>query len=209
MYARLDVINHWLDAYQLNHNINYDIMLRRMAGSDHISPLRALTDVVEPVKGYSRERTGEPTSLMPLNRVIDAARPESIAARKFSLLVNDFVSGTIKPGMEAQIRETLTRWRDNSEKLTGLAANSSIVQEVVPVSQNLSALGTAGLQALDYLDRGEKAPDAWKTQQLELVQQAFQPKAQVILMVAGPVQKLIQASAAEKPTELEIPKTAQ
>jgi hexosaminidase len=211
MYARLDVINHWLDAYELNHNTNYDIMLRRMAGSDHISPLRALTDVVEPVKGYSRERTRatEPTSLMPLNRVIDAARPESIPARKFSLLVNDFVSGTIKPGMEAQIRETLTRWRDNSERLSPLAANSSLVQEVVPVSQNLSALGTAGLQALDYLDRGEKAPDAWKTQKLELVQQALQPKAQVILMVAGPVQKLIQASAGEKPTELEIPKSAQ
>jgi hexosaminidase len=210
MYARLDVISHWLDAYQLNHNTNYDIILRRMAGSDHISPLRELTDVVEPVKGYSRERTGaEPTSLMPLNRVIDAARPESIPARKFSLLVNDFVSGAIKPGMEAQIRETLIRWRDNSERLSPLAANSSLVQEVVPVSQNLSALGTAGLKALDYLDRGEKAPDAWKTQQLELVQEALQPKAQVILMVAGPVQKLIQASAGEKPTELELPKSAQ
>jgi hexosaminidase len=211
MYARLDVINHWLDAYQLNHNTNYDIMLRRMAGSDHISPLRALTDVVEPVKGYARERTGatEPTSLMPLNRVIDAARPESIPARKFSLLVNDFVSGTIKPGMEAQIRATLTKWRDNGESLSSLAESSSLVQEVVPVSQNLSALGTAGLQALDFLDRGEKAPDAWKTQKLELVQQALQPKAQVILMVAGPVQKLIQASAGEKPAELEIPKSAQ
>src|SRR5579864_7720895 len=210
MYARLDVINHWLDAYQLNHNINYDIMLRRMAGSDHISPLRALTDVVEPVKGYSRERMGptEPSALMPLNRVIDASRPESIPARNFAMLVNEFVSGGIKPGMEGRIRATLTKWRDNAEELGRIAENSSILNEVMPVSQNLSALGAAGLQALDYLDRGEKAPEAWKNQQLALLQQATGPKAQVLLMVASPVQKLIQFSAGERPTDLALPKNA-
>jgi hexosaminidase len=211
MYARVDVISHWLDAYKLEHNTSYDLMLRRIAGSNHIGPLRGLTDVVEPVKGYARERTGtsEPTALMPLNRVIDASRPESIPARNFSSLVNDFVSGAMKPGMEARIRATLTHWRDNSEELGRLAENSSIVQEVVPVSQNLSVLGAAGLQALDYLDRGEKAPQAWKEQQLAIVQQSIQPKGQVLLMVAAPVQKLIQFSAGEKPTELELPRSAQ
>jgi hexosaminidase len=211
MYARMDVISHWLDAYKLEHNTNYDVMLRRIAGSDHIGPLRGLTDVVEPVKNYSRERNGptEPSSLMPLNRVIDAARPESIPARNFSKLVNDFVSGAIKPGTEAHIRSMLSHWRDNSEELGRLAPDSSLVQEVVPVSQNLSALGAAGLQALDYLDRGEKAPDAWKEQQLAVVQQSFQPKGQVLLMVAGSVQKLIQFSAGERPTELALPRNAQ
>lgn len=211
MYARMDVISHWLDAYKLEHNTNYDLMLRRIAGSDHIGPLRGLTDVVEPVKNYSRERNGptEPSALMPLNRVIDAARPESIPARNFSRLVNDFVSGAIKPGTEAHIRSMLSHWRDNSEELGRLAPDSSLVQEVMPVSQNLSALGAAGIQALDYLDRGEKAPAAWKEQQLALVQQSFQPKAQVLLMVAGSVQKLIQFSAGEKPTELALPRSAQ
>src|SRR5262249_14619440 len=155
------------------HNTNYDPMLRRIAGSNHISSLRALTDVVEPVKGYARERTEalEPTSLMPLDRVIDAARPESIPARNFSILVDEFVSGLMKPGTEARIRVTLSKWRDNSEELSPIAENSSMVKEVMPVSQTLAALGATGLQALDYLDRGEKAPDSWKTQQLAFVQQ--------------------------------------
>ena len=211
MYARMDVISHWLDAYNLQHNTNYDLMLRRIAGSNGIAALRSLTDVVEPVKGYARERTGttEPTSLMPLNRVIDAARPESISARNFSILIDEFVSGSIKPGTEARIRATLTQWRDSSEALSPIAENSSMVNEVMPVSQTLSALGTAGLQALDYLDRGEKAPDSWKTQQLAFVGQAIEPKAQVLLMVASPVQKLIQFSAGEKPTDLPLPKGAQ
>jgi hypothetical protein len=68
-------------------------------------------------------------------------------------------------------------------------------------------LAAAGLQALDYLDRGEKAPQAWKTQQIALAQSAIQPRAQLLLMVASPVQKLIQASAGEKPTDLAIPKS--
>jgi hypothetical protein len=77
----------------------------------------------------------------------------------------------------------------------------------MPLSHDLSALAAAGLQALDYLDRGEKAPQAWKTQQISLAQSAIQPRAQLLLMLASPIQKLIQASAGEKPTELAIPKS--
>jgi hexosaminidase len=208
MYERMGEISVWLDAYGLTHNTNYDLMLRRMAGSDDISALRTLASVVEPVKGYARSAlaTSEPTALTPLNRVIDAARPESEGGRQFSALVDALVSGQLKPGTELRIRAMLTKWRDNDEKLRPLAEKSSLVQEVASISQDLSALSIAGLQALDYLDRGEKAPDTWKTQQLALAQQAIQPKAQLLLMVAAPVQKLIQASAGEKPTDLPIPR---
>jgi hexosaminidase len=210
MYERMNQIGSWLDAYGLTHNINYELMLQRIVGMEDTAVLRTLVDVVEPVKGYSRYglASAEPTALTPLNRVVDAARAESDAARRFSDLVNSLVGGHIKPGLELQIRDALTTWRDNDAKLQPLAEKSLFVREVAPLSQNLAALGAAGLQALDYLDRGEKAPDAWKTQQLAMAQQAIQPKAQLLLMVAAPVQKLIQASAAETPTDLEIPKNA-
>ena len=209
MYARLDRINDWLDAYGVTQNTNYDVMLRRIAGTDDISALRTLVDVVEPVKGYSRANLAveEPTALTPLNRVVDAARPESATARYFSTLVDALISGQAKAGTEPQIRALLVLWRDNPAKL-GAAGDSSLVHEVLPVSQNLSALGAAGLQALDYMDRGEKAPQDWKTQQLAVVQQAFEPKAQLLLMAAPAVQKLIQASAGEKPMDLPTPKSA-
>lgn len=210
LYRRMNEITTWLDAYGLTHNTNYELMLRRIAGSQDVSALRILADVLEPVKGYSRSSlaASEPTALTALNRLIDAVRPESETARHFSELVTALLSGQMKPGTEVQIRALLTEWRDNDEKLRPLAEKSSFVQEVVPISENLSALGVAGLQALDYMDRGEKAPDGWKTQQLGLAQRAIQPKAQLLLMVASPVQKLIQASAAETPTELTIPKNA-
>jgi hypothetical protein len=165
--------------------------------------------VVEPVKGYAREGLAktEPTSQTPLNRLIDAARPESSTARRFEQLVDEFLAGKIKPGMEMQIRSTLNKWKDNEVQLQPAAQSSALVEEVVPLSHDLSALAAAGLQALDYLDRGEKAPEGWKTEQLSLAQSAIQPKAQLLLMVASPVQKLIQASAGEKPTDLAIPKS--
>jgi hypothetical protein len=68
---------------------------------------------------------------------------------------------------------------------------------VAPVSQNLSALGGAGLTALDYLDRGEPAPVDWVTGQLALIEQARKAQAQLLIMVAPSVEKLIQASAGQ------------
>ena len=210
MYARLDYMSQWLDAYGLTHNGNYALMLERMTNGSDTSALRTLADVVEPVKGYARENlaTTTATSLTPLNRLIDAARPESLEARRFGRLVDDFVSGHNRPGLELQIRKSLKKWRDNDVLLRPLAQQSSLVQEALRQSENLSALAAAGLQALDYMDRGERAPDTWEKQQLQYVEQAIQPKAQVLLMVAGPVQKLVQASAGEKPTELALPKSA-
>ena len=211
MYARMDGISRWLDSYDLTHNSARTLMLQRMAGTADVSALQTLADFVEPVKGYSRSdlASSEPTALTPLNRLVDAVQPESLGARRFSVQVDKFISGPIRPGAELEIRSTLTKWRDNDIQFRALAENSSFLQEALPISHDLSALGVAGLEALDYIDRGEKAPDSWKSQQISLAQAAIQPRAQLILMIAAPVQKLIQASAGEKPTELLLPKTAQ
>jgi hexosaminidase len=210
MYARLAAVSQWLDVYGLTHNTQYKVMLRRMAGVEDVSALRELIDVLEPVKGYSRYQLAitEPTSFTPMNRAVDTARPESMTAREFSSLVDAFVSGSARPGIEAQIRAQLESWRDNAEKLSPLAGKSSFVQEVMPVSHSLSAISAGGLQALDYLDHSEKPPAGWEQQQLTLIQQAFEPKAQLLLMACPAMQKLIQFSAGDKLTGLPIPKRA-
>ena len=211
MYTRMESTSRWLDAYGLTHNTARRLMSQRMADAAGASAVEKLPDTVEPVKGYSREALApsEPTSLTPLNRLVDAAPPESIETRRFAKLVDGFVSGKITPGMEAEIRDTLTAWRDNDIHFRALAQNSALLQEGLPLSHDLSALGQAGLDALGYMDRGEKAPEAWKSQQLTFAAAAIQPRAQLILRVAAPVQKLIQAGAGETPTELALPKSAQ
>jgi hexosaminidase len=210
MYSRLAVTNHWLDAYGLTHNTEYDVMLRRMAGINNVNALREFIDVVEPVKGYSRYQlaTTEPTSFTPINRAVDVARPESMTARNFSNLINAYIAEPMRPGLESGLRSQLLAWRDNHEKLAPLAQNSSFVQEILPLSQNLSEISAAVLQALDYIAHSEKPPAGWEQLQLTLVQQAFEPKAQLLLMVCPAMQKLIQFSAGDKPTDLALPKRA-
>ena len=199
MYQRMAVTSRWLDGLGLTHNSSYAPMLRRIAGADDIAGLKALADVLEPVKDYTREETAPApaTSASPLNRVVDAVRPESATARQFTDAVNELVGGAAKPGVEARVRELLNRWRDNQVELQSQFEKSLLLKEVAPVSQSLSALGAAGLAALDYLDRSEPAPAAWVTAQLALVEQAKKAQAQLLIMVAPSVEKLVQASAGQ------------
>jgi hexosaminidase len=207
MYDRMDAISHHLDWLGLTHNSNYKPMLRRIAGSDEIAPLKVLADVVEPAKDYHREElaTAPPTSADPLNRVIDAARPESETARQFNDLVDAYLKqsssgGTVSAGDEARMKNWLTQWRDQRAALAPLAANSLLVKEVVPISDNLSSLATAGLAALDYIDQHHHVPQDWTTTQRSMVGAASTPKAQLLLMVAPPIQKLIDAAAGQTAT---------
>ncbi len=208
MYRRLAAVSRDLSWLGLTQQASYTSMLRRIAASEDISGLKTIADVVEPTKGYTREKYSPvmPTTLTPLNRLVDAARPESETARQFAALVDEFIARKLKPGMEAQIREMLVKWRDNGSNLPPVDA-SFLLKELGPVSQNLSQLGAAGLQALDYMDHAEKAPEAWKTQQLALIEQAEKPTAGVLLMVAPSVQKLVEVSAGQAPSAPRPPET--
>jgi hexosaminidase len=197
MYERMDEISRRLDWLGLTHNSSYASMLRRIAGTDDISALRVLADVVEPVKGYAREETSpaEPTSLMPLNRLVDAARPESSTARHFAGLVDSLLAGSADVSTKAEIRKWLTLWKNNDTKLAPLESQSFLLKEVAPLSQSLSTLAASGLEAMDYLDRGEHPSDEWKAQQLAVVKQAQESKAQLLIMIAPSIQRLIDPTA--------------
>jgi hexosaminidase len=198
MYARMNAVSYELEWLGLTHNSARTEMLQRMAGNGDIAALRVLADVVEPVKDYNRwDDTKGPIDFhAPLTRTIDAVNPESDTARHFTDLVQTFIqSGYKNQSAEAQIRGYLTTWRDNDARLHPVLEQSVLLKEDVPLSQSLSALGAAGLQALDYLDKHQTAPDSWKTQQLAAIDQAKTRQADMLLMVVAPVQQLVEASA--------------
>ena len=95
MYERLQATSRWLDGLGLTHNSSYEPMLRRIAGTEDVSALQTLADVVEPVKDYAREESPPlgATSFTPLNRLVDAARPESATARHFAGMVDALLAG--------------------------------------------------------------------------------------------------------------------
>jgi hexosaminidase len=200
MYARMNAVSLELEWLGLTHRSARLHMLHRMAGTADIAALRNLADVVEPVKDYDRwsDAKGPIDFHSPLARMIDTVSPESDTARHFSDLVQTFAQSAYKDqATETQIRMWLTTWRDNDARLHPVLEQSFFLQEDEPLSQNLSALGATGLEALDYLDKGQPAPDAWKTQQLALIEQAKTRQADLLLMVVVPVEQLVEASAAQ------------
>jgi hexosaminidase len=202
MYARMNAVSLDLEFLGLTHRSARLRMLHRMAGTADITALRNLADVVEPVKDYDRwgDDKGPIEFHAPLTRMIDAVYPESDVARHFNDLVQAYIkSGYKDQAAEAQIRMWLTTWQDNDARLHPLLAQSFLLQEDVLLSQSLSALGTAGLQALDYLDKTQPASDSWKTQQLAVITQAKTRQADLLIMVAAPVQQLVEASAGSPP----------
>jgi hexosaminidase len=200
MYRRMNALGHDLEWLGLTHNSARTHMLQRMAGNGDIAALRVLADVVEPVKDYNRwdDAKGPIDFHASLSRMIDAVYPESDTARQFSDLVQAFAqSGYKDQAAEAQIRSWLITWRDNDARLHPLLAQSFFLQEDAALSQNLSALGATGLQAVDYLDKGQTAPDTWKTQAMAAIDQAKTRQADMLLMVVAPVQQLVEASAGQ------------
>jgi hexosaminidase len=202
MYARLDFIGARLEWLGLTHRTYYRKMLQRIAGvasPEELTALRTLTDLLEPVKDYTREplAPAEPTSATPMNRVVDSVPLESDAGRHFGELVDQFLTAScLDTVSEARLRAQFTAWRDNDAKLQPLAQRSFLVKEVATRSQDLSALSAVGIAALDAIAKGQPASDSWKAQQLAVIEQAKKPKAQLLLMPAPAVQKLVEAAVA-------------
>ncbi|HEY4739728.1 MAG TPA: family 20 glycosylhydrolase [Candidatus Acidoferrales bacterium] len=205
MYRRIEDESWRLEHLGLTHRTGLNAMLRRMAGTSDVSALAILADVVEPVKGYGREQAALEAGLTlksdtPLNRLVDSVAPESELARRFSSAVDTLVASHFHDrSTEDQIRAQLAMWRDNDARLEPLLQHSFLLQQVEPLSRELSALGAAGLQTLDYIDKGQAAPADWKSQQLALIEQAKKPQADLLLMVAPAIQKLVAASANNNP----------
>jgi hexosaminidase len=203
MYARMHAISGELEWLGLTHRNYYPQMLRRIAGPDatpeELSALRTLADVVEPVKDYTREATApaEPTSATPLNRLVDAIPLESDAARRFGELVDKYVSSSCHDAdAAAQLRAQLSTWRDNDAKLQPLTRRSFLAKEIAATSQDLSAIAGVGLAALDLMAKGGAVPDDWKTQQLAIIEQTKNPKAQLLLVPTPSIQRLLEAVGA-------------
>jgi hexosaminidase len=201
MYSRLEAVSEKLEWTGLTHTSYYRTMLQRIAGgatADEFVALKTLVDVLEPVKNYTREETAtyEATNATPLNRVVDAALPDSDVARHFDKAVAAFVSGSCKDSAASvQLRTWLLKWHANDAALQPLVQKSWFVKEVAPNSQDLSAIAGIGLSALDAIAKGTPLSDDAKTQASVRIADASKGKAQLLLIPAPTIQKLVDAAS--------------
>ena len=200
MYARMQSESLRLQWVGLQHLSYYRPMLERLAGSADIASLQRLADVVQAPPEYAREElhknaTGHVyTSLESYDRLVDASHPESMVAVEFNRMVDDVLAHKASPAELEKIRVLLTSWRDNDVNLRPQIEASFLLREAAPLSQNLSALGAAGLTALDYFEHGARPAPDWANQQLSLIETIKRPQAELLLAVAPAVEKLVRAT---------------
>jgi hexosaminidase len=203
MYARLDTESARLEWLGLTHRSFQRTMLQRIAGTwtpAEFDALRALAQGMEHQKDYTREASAgtPPTSLTPLNRLVDAVYPESDVSRRFTLLVDQFVSSGCKdPAIETEIHAQLAEWATIDERLHALAQRSRLVQEAAPGSAALSLSAKIAMDALDAILKGAPISAEQKKIHLDslvaMEQQAH--KSQLTMPELPAFQKLVEAAS--------------
>jgi hexosaminidase len=150
MYTRLEPVSRNLQYTGVRHRAGYEPMLDRLAGDRPVAPLRVLADASE-AYGLGPRR-GRPTGTMPLDRFVDACRPESELVRSMEAAAKRFVANPAGDAADAALlRLQFQIWAMNDAAFQPVAAGNKMLAEVAPLSKDLSALGAAGLKLLDDL----------------------------------------------------------
>jgi hexosaminidase len=171
MYARMEAVSRKLEWTGLRHRANYGPMLDRITGGEPSDALRVLAEACESLGIEVRRDARKYTSLVDLNRFVDAVRPESELVRHLE---------------RADLRATFQLWAENDRRMQRLG-----IAELQTLSKNLSTLGRIGLEALDYIESGKPAPPNWVSQTKQLLEQMEKPNAEVKLAAVRTVRSLL------------------
>ena len=199
MYRRLEVTSRNLEWLGLRHRSNYRPMLRRLTGNRPIDRLKVLADVVEPVKFYTRPGTREYTQQTPFNRLVDAARPESPAARDFRGLVEAWrLDISAREAKRGYIRESLKLWRVNHEFLLPQLNTTFLLRELIPLSREVSELSRIGLSVLDLYDAGGAPDESWLSGIAPLLDRPRRPQYEVVVPIVPAIRGLVETAFRER-----------
>lgn len=196
MYRRLAIMSLQLEELGLTHRKNQDMMLRRLARSEDIGPLKTLVSVIEPVKEYRRYQMRPQTMLSPLTGMVDAATPDAPDGRKFSWMVKEFLDdGPRYQLYRTELSQMLANWQIAGAMLGPMVDRSPALAEIKPLAQNLSQLGDVGLEAISYLKLGMPPPREWRDVSLAKVDEAAKPHGALEFVVLAGVKQLVNAAA--------------
>lgn len=196
MYRRLDIMSRRLHDMGMEHLRNHERMLRRLCCGANPHNLRLLADVVEPIKVYQRHKWKAYGADVALNRLVDAVRPESDAARYFAKQVDDvLVSGRFDGPSASLLTERFVTLRGGVPLLRQMALRSSLLTEVLPMIDALDATLEAGQDALEALNHRIYPEPGWWKRHLTALSKAAEPQAELLLVIVEPVRRLVEAAA--------------
>lgn len=192
MYRRLWVEDLRLEAVGLTQLSSEDVGLRQLAGTAAIEPLRILASVLQPVGFDQIYQMQHTTQLTPMVHLVDAVRPDPPSQHGMKLLVSKYLADHDARAGE-RLQAIFAHWVVAGPQAQALMSASPLLKPAEPRAQQLVDLGTAGEEALIYLNKNEAAPAGWAQSKLALIDQAQKPAGLVRFTVLDPLRELVKA----------------
>jgi len=195
MYRRLEAVSRMLEWTGIQHRANYGPMLDRLSGNRFAPPVRVLADACEAL-GLGPRHVNHNTTETPLNRMVDAARPESESVRALEQAAARVAANPAADAIDmAVLRSQFSRWAANDREFQPLADVNPLLEELKPISKDLSAAGALGLRLLDLVAAGQTAPPDWLAAQDAELKRMLEPSADLRLAAVRPVKILLDRAA--------------
>ena len=198
MYRRLWAIDFQLNDQGLNEQSNYNRLISRWADGGNIASVKTLVDLCVPVKGYKRlvgamfaPNPVKKNLASPMFNIADAAHCDS----KPRLAFRQIVAAYLRSGDESskqQIKSQLQLWANNRVGFNAATAQSTYLQSIVKLSDNLSAAAEIGLASLTNTGNYEE--------QLKTLKQMEAPIDEVTLSVLPEIEALVSGKLADEPS---------
>jgi len=194
MYRRLDAQSLRLEAFALTHISQEAVSLRKLAGSEQIEPLPILASVLEPLSFHERAHIEHPNQLTPLNQLIDALPPDPPSRHNLEVLVRAYLQDPpTRFEEETELIVNFKAWIGAEPGILRFMARSPTLALAESRAQQLTRLGTVGMEAISYLSSGLPAAAGWKAQQLAVLDEAEKPQALVRFTMIKPLRDLVGA----------------
>ena len=205
MYRRLFIISHQLDEIGLQHLSAYERGLRRMTGGNDITPLRIVTDVLAPVKGYKKlaltlaKPPGYKYQTSPQIEVVDIIPVDSETKRKFRWLVMEYLREK-NPELENQVRHQLEIWRDHQPALQPYFDKSTLIGQIKKHSDNLHESAIIGLEALERLKSAAPISPEWMNEKMSILKDFKKQVEGTELDIIPEIEGLVKGQMAPEPS---------
>ncbi|MDH4132200.1 MAG: beta-N-acetylhexosaminidase [Gemmatimonadota bacterium] len=193
MYRRLSVMSLHLERLGLGHEAHSARMLRAITGQRENPDLEELLRSTMPATFGQRGRIQKTTQLTPLTRLVDAARPDPWLRWQMIQLAGDR-----NPAALEALGRIFRGWKALEPRIVRLADSVPLAADGLEAARGLARLGSLGLEALDYFERGSATAQWKETARARLTDLA---KPHGLLRLAGAEAVTVLVDAVPQPAE--------
>ena len=195
MYRRLNVMSVRLEAFGLTHLTQEDVGLRALTGSTDIDAMRVFASILQPVSFGERYQGQHTSQLTPLDRLVDAVRPDPPSRHDMEVLVRAFLENPSQHVSEKNsLGDIFAIWTAAAPKVQQqVAASPILAADATERAQQFEQLANIGTQALTHLATGSSASPEWKKSSQAALDVAQKPQGLIRFTVIDSLRELVNA----------------